>query len=182
MKIRNQADVLHRLPCLVAHLIAESLGYFTPEAAANAIAYYTKGEAFSANGITTGPASETPRYYRLANWPSKTPSSDDPVTVARWPNFGGPWPSSFMFGKAAKGRCSHRGSKNWATAGDTALPATDAGRSPSHRAPARRRIQRCRPQDVPISRPGMRRALLLALVRQSARSAERHRPWQGSIL
>jgi hypothetical protein len=34
------------LPCLTAHLIAESLGYFTPEAAANAIAYYTKGEAF----------------------------------------------------------------------------------------------------------------------------------------
>ena len=46
MKIRSQADVLQRLPCLVAHLIAESLGYFTPEGAANAIAYYTKGEAF----------------------------------------------------------------------------------------------------------------------------------------
>ena len=46
MKIRNQADVLQRLPCLVAHLIAESLGYFTPESAANAIAYHTKGEAF----------------------------------------------------------------------------------------------------------------------------------------
>jgi len=45
-KIRSQADVLRRLPCLVAHLIAESLGYFTPEAAANAIAYYTRGEAF----------------------------------------------------------------------------------------------------------------------------------------
>ena len=46
MKIRSQSDVLQRLPCLVAHLICESLGYFTPEAAANAIAYYTKGEAF----------------------------------------------------------------------------------------------------------------------------------------
>ena len=46
MKTRSQAEVLQRLPCLVAHLIAESLGYFTPEAAANAIAYYTKGEAF----------------------------------------------------------------------------------------------------------------------------------------
>ena len=46
VKIRNQIDVLQRLPCLVAHLICESLGYFTPEAAANAIAYYTKGEAF----------------------------------------------------------------------------------------------------------------------------------------
>jgi hypothetical protein len=30
----------------VAHLICESLGYFTPEAAANAIASFTKGEAF----------------------------------------------------------------------------------------------------------------------------------------
>lgn len=46
MKIRTQAEVLQRFPCLVAHLIAESLGYFTPEAAANAIAYYTRGEPF----------------------------------------------------------------------------------------------------------------------------------------
>lgn len=45
-KIRSQQDVLRRLPCLVAHLIAESLGYFTPQSAANAIAYYSKGEAF----------------------------------------------------------------------------------------------------------------------------------------
>jgi hypothetical protein len=45
-KIRTQSGVLRHLPCLTAHLIAESLGYFTPEAAANAIAYYTKGEAF----------------------------------------------------------------------------------------------------------------------------------------
>ena len=44
--MRTQSGVLQRLPCLVAHLIAESLGYFTPEAAANAIAYYTRGEAF----------------------------------------------------------------------------------------------------------------------------------------
>ena len=45
-KSRTQAEVLRRLPCLVAHLIAESLGYFTPQSAANAIAYHTKGEAF----------------------------------------------------------------------------------------------------------------------------------------
>ncbi len=45
-KTRSQQDVLQRLPCLVAHLIAESLGYFTPQSAANAIAHYTKGEAF----------------------------------------------------------------------------------------------------------------------------------------
>jgi len=38
-KSRTQAEVLHRLPYLVAHLIAESLGYFTPQSAANAIAY-----------------------------------------------------------------------------------------------------------------------------------------------
>ena len=46
MKTRSQSEVLQRLPCLTAHLIAESLGYFTPEGAANAVAYYTKGEAF----------------------------------------------------------------------------------------------------------------------------------------
>jgi hypothetical protein len=45
-KIRNQRDVIGHLPCLTAHLIAESLGYFTPEGAANAVAYSTKGEAF----------------------------------------------------------------------------------------------------------------------------------------
>lgn len=45
-KIRSQQDVLQRLPCLTAHLIAESLGYFTPESAANAIAYYMKGQGF----------------------------------------------------------------------------------------------------------------------------------------
>ncbi len=45
-KVRSQKDVLQRLPCLVAHLIAESLGYFTPQAAANAIAHFTQGEAY----------------------------------------------------------------------------------------------------------------------------------------
>jgi hypothetical protein len=46
VKQRSQAEVLQRLPCLVAHLIAESLGYFTPQSAASAIAYYTRGEPF----------------------------------------------------------------------------------------------------------------------------------------
>jgi len=45
-KVRNQQEVLQHLPCLTAHLIAESLGYFTPESAANAIAFYTRGEGF----------------------------------------------------------------------------------------------------------------------------------------
>ncbi|MCY2987536.1 MAG: hypothetical protein NTY19_06690 [Planctomycetota bacterium] len=45
-KVRTRGDVIQRLPCLTAHLIAESLGYFTPQSAANAIAYYTTGEAF----------------------------------------------------------------------------------------------------------------------------------------
>ena len=45
-KARSQRDVIEYLPCLVAHLICESLGYFTPQPAANAIAYYMKGEAF----------------------------------------------------------------------------------------------------------------------------------------
>ena len=45
-KVRSQGEVIQRLPCLVAHLICESLGYFTPQSAANAIAYYTRGEPF----------------------------------------------------------------------------------------------------------------------------------------
>jgi hypothetical protein len=45
-KTRSYQDVLQHLPCLTAHLIAESLGYFTPETAANAITHVTKGEAF----------------------------------------------------------------------------------------------------------------------------------------
>lgn len=45
-KIRSQQEVLQHLPCLTAHLIAESLGYFTPETAANAIACYTRSESF----------------------------------------------------------------------------------------------------------------------------------------
>ena len=45
-KVRSQADVLQRLPYLVAHLICESLGYYTPQAAANAIAYFTEGKPF----------------------------------------------------------------------------------------------------------------------------------------
>lgn len=45
-KVRSQQDVIQRLPCLTAHLIAESLGYFTPESAAKAIACYTRDEGF----------------------------------------------------------------------------------------------------------------------------------------
>lgn len=45
-KVRNQQDVIQHLPCLTAHLIAESLGYFTPETAAKAIACYARGEGF----------------------------------------------------------------------------------------------------------------------------------------
>ena len=36
--------MLQHLPCLTAHLIAESLGYFTPQSAAHAIVAYTEGE------------------------------------------------------------------------------------------------------------------------------------------
>ena len=101
MKTRSQSDVLQRLPCLVAHLIAESLGYFTPEAAANAIAYYTKGEAFfcewyydwaSKRNKTDMAAA---RCWRLANWRSRTPSVAGATIVAQWPSSSGPWPWSF---------------------------------------------------------------------------------------
>lgn len=45
-KVRSQQEVIQHLPCLTAHLIAESLGYFTPETAAKAIVCYTRGEGF----------------------------------------------------------------------------------------------------------------------------------------
>ncbi len=40
-------DVLRRYPRLVAHLICESLGYFSPDAAANAIAHAKRAEPFA---------------------------------------------------------------------------------------------------------------------------------------
>jgi hypothetical protein len=39
-------DVLKRWPRLTAHLICQSLGYFTPRSAANAIAHHVAGERF----------------------------------------------------------------------------------------------------------------------------------------
>jgi len=39
-------EVLNRYPRLVGHLIAESLGYFTPRSAANAIFMHIKGHPF----------------------------------------------------------------------------------------------------------------------------------------
>jgi len=45
-KPRTVQEVLQRYHCLTAHLIAESLGYFTPNAAANVILSYIRGEAF----------------------------------------------------------------------------------------------------------------------------------------
>ncbi len=63
MKTRSHSEVLQHLPCLTAHLIAESLGYFTPEGAANAIAHYTRGEAFHAEW-----------YY---DWASKRRTNSD---------------------------------------------------------------------------------------------------------
>jgi len=40
-------EVLERYPRLTAHLICESLGYFTPEAAANAIMHHRRKESFA---------------------------------------------------------------------------------------------------------------------------------------
>lgn len=39
-------EVLDRFPRLVAHMICESLGYFTPLAAANAIVHHHEGQPF----------------------------------------------------------------------------------------------------------------------------------------
>jgi|GEM_PF-1217754 len=37
-------ETLTRYPCLVGHMICTSLGYFTPESAANALLHYIRGE------------------------------------------------------------------------------------------------------------------------------------------
>jgi len=49
MKERNDVTIeaiLERYPRIVAHLIAESLGYFTPRGAANAILHYLRKQPF----------------------------------------------------------------------------------------------------------------------------------------
>jgi len=46
-KVRSREDVLRRYPRLVAHLVAESLGYFTPRDAAAVILAYKYRRPFS---------------------------------------------------------------------------------------------------------------------------------------
>lgn len=46
-KETTQRQVLKRYPLLIAHMICESLGYFTVGCAANALAAYIDGESFS---------------------------------------------------------------------------------------------------------------------------------------
>lgn len=43
---QNTTEVLVRWPRLTAHLICESLGYFTPEAAANSLRAHKEGDGF----------------------------------------------------------------------------------------------------------------------------------------
>lgn len=40
----SMEDALRRWPRLIAHLIAESLGYFTPEGAANTVLLFKRGQ------------------------------------------------------------------------------------------------------------------------------------------
>ena len=42
----SSQEVLERYPLLTAHLICESLGYFSPTAAANAILHHTRDQPF----------------------------------------------------------------------------------------------------------------------------------------
>ena len=117
----SQQDVLQHLPCLTAHLIAESLGYFTPKSAANAIAYFTKGEAFYcewyydwaskrfANGGTKC-ADVRSTVKEVGELAIRNAVHRRSIIVARWPSSSGRWPWCFTFGKAVKGRCSPRGS------------------------------------------------------------------------
>ena len=43
----TQREALQKYPRLIAHMICESLGYFTPGCAANAVARYIDGETFA---------------------------------------------------------------------------------------------------------------------------------------
>jgi hypothetical protein len=42
----TKEQAIRRWPRLVAHMICESLGYFSPQVAANALAHYKSGEHF----------------------------------------------------------------------------------------------------------------------------------------
>ena len=45
-RAQSSQEVMERYPILVSHLICESLGYFTPKAAANAIVTHIRGQDF----------------------------------------------------------------------------------------------------------------------------------------
>ena len=45
-RAQSLQEVMERYPILVSHLICESLGYFTPKAAANAITTHIRGQDF----------------------------------------------------------------------------------------------------------------------------------------
>jgi hypothetical protein len=51
-KPRTQREILQRYPCLVGHMICESLGYFTPDAAAGALLAYIEGRPFACEWYT----------------------------------------------------------------------------------------------------------------------------------
>ncbi len=46
-------DVIRRFPRIVSHMICESLGYFTPSAAANAVIFHKRGEPFFCEWYTS---------------------------------------------------------------------------------------------------------------------------------
>lgn len=46
IELMSQRDIIKRWPRIIAHLICESLGYFTPRSAANALENFKKNEPF----------------------------------------------------------------------------------------------------------------------------------------
>jgi hypothetical protein len=46
-KPQTRKEVLHRYPCLIGHIICDSLGYFTPQSAAGALLAYIEGQSFA---------------------------------------------------------------------------------------------------------------------------------------
>jgi hypothetical protein len=46
-KPQTRGEVIQRYPCLVGHIICDSLGYFTPQSAAGALLAYIEGESYA---------------------------------------------------------------------------------------------------------------------------------------
>jgi len=59
-------EALQRWPRIVAHMICESLGYFTPKSASNALASYKNGEDYGCEWYSSMSYQRTKNYFNVA--------------------------------------------------------------------------------------------------------------------